>query len=586
MFLYHPFISLSSFLVPEVAAVPLPPPSLSQMPYTLDISSSQSQAETTLTRASTPPHNVLTSKESAYQTFEEPKRNPETGGCGDTDLFLPSVCVPNSLQTLKPHSNAVISNTSTTTTTVSNSNTSHSIVEVVSKTSISSDRSYSVGDANCLSGGAESAISRSSVDVSILAPSSLTLSGHNTSCNVGKGHARRKPSTGSSSGLPSHGLMGELFRGKQSKQGVSSPSLSSATNELEEEARPAKRQCLESGSRTDLPHAVDHQGDLFGGMVSRGTRKKVVSAKQLEQIAPMEVEKVMSIGCTDRDEVENKLIVSSIPRSTICLDPIHNKNNGVCSIFGGKHISDTRKAYDYVRKTVQEAGSIPSGDHSPENKISLDPVSNMPQCVTGSTPKRINIGITKPVNSGTKPNGDGTVITPDAVGTRIDEPVTKNSTKENFVVLTSFLSSRKVKRLQQQPSLSLDASQISVCGSQSATISSAVDTSSSGPFTALSLGQLREVVPLTAVSTGGKRSKVMPSHASLDVLWVEDHDLGTRKEGESVVNDWVEDPLGSLHDGGEGFSCKRFQSVCDADGFIKTRVPPRLQVSARYCIVC
>ena len=78
-------------------------------------------------------------------------------------------------------------------------------------------------------------------------------------------------------------------------------------------------------------------------MVGRGTRKKVVSGKQLEQVAPMEVEKVMSIGCTDRDEVENKLIVSSIPRPTICLDPLQNTNIGVSSILGWKHISDTRK---------------------------------------------------------------------------------------------------------------------------------------------------------------------------------------------------------------------------------------------------
>ena len=31
-------------------------------------------------------------------------------------------------------------------------------------------------------------------------------------------------------------------------------------------------------------------------------------------------------------------------------------------------------------------------------------------------------------------------------------------------------------------------------------------------------------------------------------------DLGTRKEGESVENEWVEAPLGSLHDGGEEIS--------------------------------
>ena len=68
----------------------------------------------------------------------------------------------------------------------------------------------------------------------------------------------------------------------------------------------------------------------------------VVSGK-LEHVTPMEVEKVMSIGCTDRDEVENKLIVSSIPCSTICLDRLQNMNNDVSSILVWKHISDTRK---------------------------------------------------------------------------------------------------------------------------------------------------------------------------------------------------------------------------------------------------
>ena len=67
----------------------------------------------------------------------------------------------------------------------------------------------------------------------------------------------------------------------------------------------------------------------------------------------------------------------------------------------------------------------------------------------GSTPKRIKGGIAKPGTSSTKTNGDGNVITANAFGTRIDEPVTNNSTKEHFIVPTSFLSSRKVKNLQQ-----------------------------------------------------------------------------------------------------------------------------------------
>ena len=60
--------------------------------------------------------------------FEETKRNTETGGCGDTDFLLPSVCVPKSLQTLKPYSNALMSNISAISTAAS---TSHSLVGVV-----------------------------------------------------------------------------------------------------------------------------------------------------------------------------------------------------------------------------------------------------------------------------------------------------------------------------------------------------------------------------------------------------------------------------------------------------------------------
>ena len=126
-------------------------------------------------------------------------------------------------------------------------------------------------------------------------------------------------------------------------------------------------------------------------------------AKQLKQIALMEVEKVMCTGCTDRDEGENKLIVISIPRPTICLDPIQNKNNGISSILGGKHISETRKTYHFLQKTVQEAGYIPGGDYSPENRISLDPVSNMPPCITVSTPKRIKIVLQSLVTLEPKP---------------------------------------------------------------------------------------------------------------------------------------------------------------------------------------
>ena len=67
---------------------------------------------------------------------------------------------------------------------------------------------------------------------------------------------------------------------------------------------------------------------------------------------------------------------------------------------------------------------------------------------------------------------------------------------------------------------------------------------------------------------------------------MEDQNLELKEGEEGGVSDWLDDPLGSLHDGGEGLSCKIFLLVCDADGFIKAHIPPRLMVGARYTIVC
>ena len=69
-------------------------------------------------------------------------------------------------------------------------------------------------------------------------------------------------------------------------------------------------------------------------------------------------------------------------------------------------------------------------------------MSNMPQCIIGSIPKRIKVGIAKPCNSGTETNGEVTVITADAVGTRSIEPVTNTTTNGHLIVPTSFLCSR------------------------------------------------------------------------------------------------------------------------------------------------
>ncbi len=120
-------------------------------------------------------------------------------------------------------------------------------------------------------------------------------------------------------------------------------------------------------------------------------------------------------------------------------------------LFGSIYLIPER--YDPVRKIVQEAASIPGGDHSSETKISQDSVLNMPQyqCITVPTSKRIKVGIAKLGNSGIKTNGDEMVITPNALWTRIDDPVTNApTTKENFIVPASFLSSRKIKKVQQQ----------------------------------------------------------------------------------------------------------------------------------------
>lgn len=515
---------------------------------------------------------------------KDPKRSQEASIDGNDGFFLPPVNVPKNLQTTKPISNLVIS----TTTNNSSSRSSPSKVEVKSKTSV---QSCDVGHANSLS-LAGSASSRFSEDVNILAPSSLTPSSHDVSCKAedDENQVRRKPSATGGSGLPSHVLMADLFRGKRTKKVSSLPPSSSAIKEAEG-GRPAKRQRMESDLKASVAQgnqSSQAKGDLFGGVASRGTRQKVASGKQSEPIVLIEEE---STGGTDEGRGGSDVIevsMSSEHRQTRPLEPLLNNKKSASIVSSERRVTENM---DPVRNSVGKGtSSIPSA--VPKTEVGLDPVSNLSQRAVISSPERYlspkaTVSSPNRATSSSAPyistserrtNSDVVKIKDDTVETRNEESLTRTPTKGHCMTSSSFLSSRRTKKSQQQqhhPLSPHDTSQISAYGTQSTAASSAMDTASSGPFTALTLNRLQEAVPLTAVSTGGRRSKVTPSVA--DAIWMEDEQFGGR--GGGIGDEGVEDPLGSEEGGGEGFPARNYQPVCDADGFIKARVAPSLKVN-------
>ena len=604
----------------EGGAVAFPLPSLSQMPNTLDFSSSHSQARTVSTRAFSPPGDSIslcntntTSSSSisvaatstkhqstlpAQQTTvtttklvggnleecpvsktlgdhvdddiiwimpttlankvsgesKEPKKHPDPGSYGDSDFFLRPLGVPKTRQT------AEIGATLTTTASTSSSC-------FPSKTSTSCAPVCHPGEAAslCVEG---SAISRSSDEVSILAPSSLTPSSHDTPCGVekGGGHLEGK-SKSASAGVPHRDLIAELFRGKQCE--CREPPPLSVDNDCEEPESPAKRQCMEGEVRTDRPQTSppSPRKGLFGHVTSRRTKRKAGGGEQLEKPSPWEEK-----ACTINSDVGNKEgDERSIPILIQDLDPVQKRCKTAGSIPSSKQARESEKTLDCIENLAEDARSPPSGDNVPKIKTGMEPISNMLKGSEISAQNIINNDSVSLCDSVVKNYSNVTKAASNPSGGRKDIVDVTSTPARGHLTTPSFISSR-CKRSLEQP-LSVGTSQISVCGTPSAITVDVCTT----PFTSLTLCGLREAIPLTVVSMGGRRSKATPGGVCVaDTVWMQDEHLTTIGEGGG--EEWVENPLED--DGrGTGSSSRSYQPVRDAAGFIMARVPPRLKVN-------
>ncbi len=182
-------------------------------------------------------------------------------------------------------------------------------------------------------------------------------------------------------------------------------------------------------------------------------------------------------------------------------------------------------------------------------------------------------------------NRHSDIRTPRKQNIRPPKSSTTTTTPQKFSppsIGTPFLSTRKRKVKKQEAADNDESAGVTDPTSAFSTQSGlgAIADSAVGRglsqmiFTSFSLRSHKEDIPPTAVSTGGRRSKI----TAADSLWNQE----TRSE---VVGGLLEgeDPLGE-GEGQEEWPKKAYQPVLSVDGFIMAREAPKVKV--RIVIVC
>ena len=420
-----------------------------------------------------------------------------------------------------------------------------------------------------------------SSNISILAPSSLT------------------PSSGSKAGgagnLPSSGLMTEIFKGRKSKKRRAIFYEDDDDEEEEDEDNSCndrdgsvadgtgnKRQCMETdtGSVSNRSQDDSQTGKLlFGGMRSKGSRKKVESDTSAPQSSPFPnpVSEVKSNG-----------------------DTVKSKESDEMKVVTGKR-SSSRKTRDDSRRNVGaekedkstiiilDPDELPSSERKPKTTHylarPLDPVSdgndnaNSIPLRDHNAPKPKLEKNPDPVSNSAKETSS---ILGRAGGMEPRTPKKRRKEANNSLMSSStpFLSTRKRRKKSVTPGpvdTPHNSSMLPADSSTTAVIDTTFNFSTQKSFTSLSFAKLKEAVPLTAVSTGGRRTKVTPA-AAAETLWMQE-DRSEVVGGGMDLDE--EDPLGETDGGGGGMpssSVRCYQPVLTVDGFIKARATPQLKV--------
>ena len=380
-------------------------------------------------------------------------------------------------------------------------------------------------------------------DVSIFAPSSLTPISQETSDRISRNN-----------NLPSSGLMTELFEGKKTKRKNSA--ILREDNSDEDVGSPVmkKQRVIEPDNirmshDTPLPSHLQNKTELFAGIANRGSRKKVSkNQKSFVDVQPInkqeraykvdiESENVGTYDCSDKGTGHMAKVYDNDDEAES--PPVNSRN----------HVKDKSIVPVQSQTNTSDAEK---GNSTPDFRIprTLDPVLDIAQ-QTSSVPRR------------------------DTSEEYFVESVTPKKRKKTDSFITSstpFLSTRK--RTKKCP-MNTEATPSSLVDSTVRTQSGLMDSTSNfsqKSFTSLTLGKFKDAtLPLTAVSTGGIRTKVTPATAA-DALWMQE-DRSEMVGGARDMDD--EDPLGND-------VCeikRRYQPVLTDDGFIKPRATPKLNVS-------
>lgn len=460
-----------------------------------------------------------------------------------------------------------------------------------------------------------------SAESSVYAPNSITPSA-----------AGNTPGKAANGGFPSSGMMKEIFRPKTAKK-KKSFFVDDSSSEDEVSEVPSKKQCADSDKGVREPEKIQSplkqssggqsQGNLFGGLWGTGSRKKSDGSKPVvPNVFPVTRKRVRRdeeegeddlwggghhLECggggvagsrTDvqseakRGRVEQQVEAERddvIPGDRDKVAPAARREDKESRVekrnAGGEDIDDVvivAKSYSQntaalskasrKKKRARNLDPDDSPDSIPAKKQCLDISKMVPDSdATKAAARSIPGANLDPALSSVPIDRKDT----DAVPVKTERETPRRRRREessDHTSATPFLTTRKRKKklTSHDSEAELGSTTVSAANTQTGLTGLATPGFSEISFTSLTLNKHKEDIPLTAMSTGGRRSKVAPTPA--DALWMQQE----RSEvvGGGGMED--EDPLVEGFDG--NLPGGNYQPVMTEDGFIKARVAPKLKV--------
>lgn len=399
-----------------------------------------------------------------------------------------------------------------------------------------------------------------SANVSIFAPSSLTPA----------------------SNIPSSGNMAEFFKGKNTskkRKGLLEDDSSdegglceSSSKKQSIDANPKKRKSFfedDSSEEESAPGPPSKRTCISTN--SRGTTEG-----QSAGVPKGEMRSITSQG--SRRKVTNPMTHHKVCETAV------KRSRGSCSISSGvqyveeksdddddNHVAKKRKLDVPVGSDVNVVSNSSSRMVEPGNRAGLE--KDVKEDLIN--PPSINQKDSES-EPGYPADKDDIIITSRSTGAEKTQrtPMKREGKDSSPTTITTtsssrqFLSTRKNRRKSDAAAAAPGGTETTL---NTTAVLSAFNTQpgstsiSQKSFTSMTSSRFKEVIPLTAASTGGRRSKANPA----DALWAQEDAMGAADMEDE------EDPLGEES---AGFPSKKYLPVKTADGFIKARERPKLKV--------